>query len=205
MNFLGLGPGELALIAILGLIVFGPGKLPEIASQIGRTVRDFRRSTADITAEFQRSFSLDELSPPEAAVGAAQVFASSGVTTETIAPLEVTSPPPLVLPPATPVVVPPVAELPAPADYPSAASEPTATLATTTSDSSTATSFWDWERPHLLAIDEPVGAGFWAWPEPPVVAAATPNGTATAETALHRPGPLETPSAPTLTLPADLV
>src|SRR6476469_4628092 len=64
MNFFGMGPGELMLIALLGMIIFGPGKLPEIASQLGRTVRDFRRSTAEINSEFQRAFSLDE---PEAA------------------------------------------------------------------------------------------------------------------------------------------
>src|SRR4051794_17378690 len=61
MNFLGLGPGELMLIAMLGLIVFGPGKLPEIAAQVGKAVRDFRQSTSEITSEFQRSFSLEEL------------------------------------------------------------------------------------------------------------------------------------------------
>ena len=78
MNFLGMGPGELVLIATLGLIVFGPGKLPEIAAQVGRAVRDFRRSTTDITAEFQRSFSLEEPPPAEAPAGAAEVFAANG-------------------------------------------------------------------------------------------------------------------------------
>jgi TatA/E family protein of Tat protein translocase len=65
MNFLGLGPGELVLICMLGLIVFGPGKLPEIAAQIGRTVRDFRQSTTEITSEFQRTFSIEELTRVE--------------------------------------------------------------------------------------------------------------------------------------------
>lgn len=63
MNFLGLGPGELVLVAVLGLIVFGPGRLPEIAAQIGRALRDLRQSSADIRSEFQRSFTL-ELDPP---------------------------------------------------------------------------------------------------------------------------------------------
>ena len=54
MNLLGMGPGELILIAALGLIVFGPGKLPEIAAQLGKMVRDFRQSTSEISAEFRR-------------------------------------------------------------------------------------------------------------------------------------------------------
>src|SRR5436309_1194017 len=80
MNFLGMGPGELMLIALLGLIIFGPGKLPEIAGQLGRTVRDFRRSTAEIQSEFQRTFSLEEPDEAPAPVGAAEVFASNGAT-----------------------------------------------------------------------------------------------------------------------------
>jgi TatA/E family protein of Tat protein translocase len=76
MNFLGLGPGELILIAALGLIIFGPGKLPEIAAQVGRAVRDFRRSTTEITSEFQRSFQLEEPPPPPAPAGPAAPFAS---------------------------------------------------------------------------------------------------------------------------------
>src|ERR671938_551441 len=81
MNFLGMGPGELMLIAVLGLIVFGPGKLPEIAAQVGKAVRDFRRNTYDIQAEFQRSLSLD-LDPDAKPVGPAAVFAQNGVTAE---------------------------------------------------------------------------------------------------------------------------
>jgi sec-independent protein translocase protein TatA len=77
MNFLGLGPGELVLIGALGLIIFGPGKLPEIAAQVGRAVRDFRRSTTEITSEFQNSFRLDEPPPPPAPAGPAAPFASS--------------------------------------------------------------------------------------------------------------------------------
>ena len=50
MNFLGMGPMELMMILVLALIVFGPGKLPEIAGQVGRVVRDFRRTTAELSS-----------------------------------------------------------------------------------------------------------------------------------------------------------
>ena len=46
MNFLGMGPMELMVILVLALIIFGPGKLPEIAGQVGKVVRDFRRTTS---------------------------------------------------------------------------------------------------------------------------------------------------------------
>src|SRR5918992_3270480 len=84
MNLLGMGPGELLLIAMLGLIVFGPGKLPEIASQVGRAVRDLRRSTSEMTKEFQEAMEpIREMAefPTEVkgAVGAATVMAQQGL------------------------------------------------------------------------------------------------------------------------------
>ncbi|MCC7369555.1 MAG: twin-arginine translocase TatA/TatE family subunit [Chloroflexi bacterium] len=59
MNFLGMGPMELMMILVLALIVFGPGKLPEIAGQVGRMVRDFRRTTSELSSEFSRTLSLE--------------------------------------------------------------------------------------------------------------------------------------------------
>lgn len=63
MNFLGMGPGELMLIMILALIVFGPQKLPEIAQGIGKAVGEFRRATSQITDEINREISLE--TPPK--------------------------------------------------------------------------------------------------------------------------------------------
>lgn len=57
MSFLGMGPMELGVILIVALIIFGPDKLPEIGSQIGIVVRDFRNATGDLTGEFQEAVS----------------------------------------------------------------------------------------------------------------------------------------------------
>lgn len=37
------GPLEIGLIAFIVLILFGAGKLPQVASQLGRGIRAFRR------------------------------------------------------------------------------------------------------------------------------------------------------------------
>ena len=58
----GIGAPELIMIAVAALIIFGPQRLPEIAGQVGKAIRDFRRMSDDLTGEFQRSMSLDE--PP---------------------------------------------------------------------------------------------------------------------------------------------
>jgi TatA/E family protein of Tat protein translocase len=54
-----MGPMELMVILVLALVIFGPGKLPEIAGQVGRVVRDFRRTTSDLSSEFNRTLSLE--------------------------------------------------------------------------------------------------------------------------------------------------
>ena len=58
----GIGPTELIILLVVALIVFGPQRLPEIAQQIGKAIRDFRQMSADVTGEFNRAITLEE--PP---------------------------------------------------------------------------------------------------------------------------------------------
>ena len=44
-----IGPGELILILIIALVVLGPGKLPDVASSLGKSVREFRKAATDVT------------------------------------------------------------------------------------------------------------------------------------------------------------
>ncbi len=57
MSFFGMGGMEVMVIMIVALIIFGPGKLPEIGAQVGKAVRDFRRTTNELTREFNDSTS----------------------------------------------------------------------------------------------------------------------------------------------------
>jgi sec-independent protein translocase protein TatA len=50
-----IGPFELLLVLILALLVLGPGKLPEVGSALGRTIREFRKASTDI----ESSLSVD--------------------------------------------------------------------------------------------------------------------------------------------------
>lgn len=40
----GLGVPELALILVIGLLVFGPGKLPEVGKSLGRGIGEMRNA-----------------------------------------------------------------------------------------------------------------------------------------------------------------
>jgi sec-independent protein translocase protein TatA len=40
----GLGVPELVVILVIALVLFGPGRLPEVGGALGRAVRDFRNA-----------------------------------------------------------------------------------------------------------------------------------------------------------------
>lgn len=40
----GIGVPEVFVILVVALIIFGPGKLPEIGGALGKGIRDFRKS-----------------------------------------------------------------------------------------------------------------------------------------------------------------
>jgi sec-independent protein translocase protein TatB len=52
MSFLGVGPAEVLVILVVALIFVGPERLPRLAADIARTIREIRRYTAGIAAEF---------------------------------------------------------------------------------------------------------------------------------------------------------
>lgn len=51
-----LGPGEITVILLLALIFLGPKRLPELASGLGKIIRDIRKATSDVKNEI----ALDE-------------------------------------------------------------------------------------------------------------------------------------------------
>jgi sec-independent protein translocase protein TatA len=46
-----IGFGEILIILVIALIVFGPRRLPEMGKTVGRSLREFRRATSDIRSE----------------------------------------------------------------------------------------------------------------------------------------------------------
>ena len=42
-----LGPTELIIILVLALVLFGAGKLGDVGSALGRSIREFRHATND--------------------------------------------------------------------------------------------------------------------------------------------------------------
>ena len=89
----GIGVPELILILVVGLIVFGPGKLPEMGRSLGKGIREFRKASNALTA------AINAPEPPPAqpaAAPAAQPAQTVQATTEASA----AAPPPTAMPTA---------------------------------------------------------------------------------------------------------
>ena len=52
MNVLGVGPAELIVILVVALVFVGPQRLPRLAADIARTIREVRKYTGSLAAEF---------------------------------------------------------------------------------------------------------------------------------------------------------
>ena len=51
-----IGVPGLILILVLALIIFGPKKLPEIGRAFGQTLREFKKSTRELTSDVMEEF-----------------------------------------------------------------------------------------------------------------------------------------------------
>ena len=51
-----IGPAEIIVVLVIGLIVLGPNRLPEAARQIGKAVTEFRRVSSGLQAEVRDAF-----------------------------------------------------------------------------------------------------------------------------------------------------
>ena len=60
----GIGAGEFIIILIVGLIVFGPSKLPEVGRAIGKGLREFRKAQAAISQTLNEVDISEKKTPP---------------------------------------------------------------------------------------------------------------------------------------------
>ena len=60
----GIGMTELMVIFVIGLLVLGPKRLPELARSLGRGLAEFRRASMDIRKEFMDVADEARIEPP---------------------------------------------------------------------------------------------------------------------------------------------
>ena len=58
--FSNIGVPGLILILVLALIIFGPKKLPEIGRAFGQTLKEFKKSTRELTEDVMEDIKDDK-------------------------------------------------------------------------------------------------------------------------------------------------
>jgi Tat protein translocase TatB subunit len=62
----GIGMTELLVIFVVGLLVLGPRRLPELARTLGKSLAEFRRAATDLRREFLDVAEEPRSAPPPA-------------------------------------------------------------------------------------------------------------------------------------------
>lgn len=67
-----IGGGEMIMLAILALLVFGPESLPDIAKTVVRTMRAFRQASMDLQNEVREALEIENTQRKAVALAASQ-------------------------------------------------------------------------------------------------------------------------------------
>ncbi len=59
-------PIWIAVILVIVLIIFGPGRLPELGGAVGKAMREFRKATSELTSEVTSAAQATPAAPPAA-------------------------------------------------------------------------------------------------------------------------------------------
>ena len=61
MNIFGVGLPEMAVIAAIALIIFGPKRLPELGKKLGKTIKGLQTASSEFEKEVQKAISETDL------------------------------------------------------------------------------------------------------------------------------------------------
>jgi TatA/E family protein of Tat protein translocase len=87
MDLIGGHLPELIILLIVILIIWGPGKLPDLGAAVGRGIREFRNASAETRESVQNAMATPQEAPTPAPVQATPVQAAASVEPETAAPV----------------------------------------------------------------------------------------------------------------------
>ena len=60
MNIFGIGLPEIAVIAGIALVIFGPKRLPELGRTLGKTLKGFQSASTEFEREIQKAMAEPE-------------------------------------------------------------------------------------------------------------------------------------------------
>jgi sec-independent protein translocase protein TatA len=78
----GIGPVELIIVLVIALLVLGPGKLPDVGSALGKSIREFRKAASDV----QEATTLETAPRPPAQSAAPPASTPSAAAPQAVSP-----------------------------------------------------------------------------------------------------------------------
>jgi sec-independent protein translocase protein TatA len=54
------GPGEMMIVGVLALVLFGPKKLPELGKALGQGLGNFKKSLTDAQTEMKTAMEIED-------------------------------------------------------------------------------------------------------------------------------------------------
>ena len=72
----------LAILFVVVLVVFGPGRLPELGGAVGKAMREFRKASSELTNEVTTAAQARPAPPAAAATAGAESAAKGSTTSE---------------------------------------------------------------------------------------------------------------------------
>ena len=91
MNIFGIGLPEMAVIAAIGLLVFGPKRLPELGKTLGKTLKGFQSASSQFEQEFRKAVDTVSNDTVPATAVSAQAVSALAASPSAISPSAISS------------------------------------------------------------------------------------------------------------------
>ena len=92
MNIFGIGLPEMAVIAAIGLLVFGPKRLPELGKTLGKTLKGFQSASSQFEQEFRKAVDTVSNDTVSATAVSATAVSASAVSAPAVSAPAVSAP-----------------------------------------------------------------------------------------------------------------
>ena len=91
MNIFGIGLPEMAVIAAIGLLVFGPKRLPELGKTLGKTLKGFQSASSQFEQEFRKAVDTVSNDTVSATAVSTTAVSASAASPSAVSPSEVSA------------------------------------------------------------------------------------------------------------------
>jgi TatA/E family protein of Tat protein translocase len=72
------GMGEMLIVFIIALIIFGPRKLPELGKALGKSISEFKKASNDLRSTIEEEIRAENQAKPASTPAEPQILPPSG-------------------------------------------------------------------------------------------------------------------------------